>query len=318
MVNSNFLLESYEDKISNYSQIGGIELATIRGGTGDGTHIAWFNTGSGLRFKVVIDYGLDIADAFINQYGLAWISPFGPVVSGMYIHSVLKKQYYNVGGLLTTYGNKGEDMGAWDAQISRYPATIESVLQPNPLRGEYAMSICGKILQTTPSGDYIELRRTISATLGKSKISIKDTVINLGALRIPYLFSYQCNFGYPLVDDDTHLVFQGAPIALDVDAEDGQEKDHLLNLIDLDADRRGFSECGLRNDKLGFEVSLKYKKNQFPILKTWQSFKKGGYMIGLNPCADRQNECDNNPELFFLESMEERSYSLDIDIVHKK
>ena len=235
-MNNNFLLESYEDKISNYSQIGGIELATIRGGTGDGTQIAWFNTGSGLRFKVVIDYGLDIADAFINQYGLAWISPFGPVVSGMYIHSVLKKQYYNVGGLLTTYGNKGEDVGAWDAQISRYPATIESVLQPNPLRGEYAMSICGKILQTTPSGDYIELRRTISATLGKSKISIKDTVINLGASRIPYLFSYQCNFGYPLVDDDTHLVFQGAPIALDVNAEDGQEKDHLLNLIDLDVD----------------------------------------------------------------------------------
>lgn len=266
----------------------------------------------------MIDYGLDIADAFINQYGLAWISPFGPVVSGMYIHSVLKKQYYNVGGLLTTYGNKGEDVGAWDAQISRYPATIESVLQPNPLRGEYAMSICGKILQTTPSGDYIELRRTISATLGKSKISIKDTVINLGASRIPYLFSYQCNFGYPLVDDDTHLVFQGAPIALDVNAEDGQEKDHLLNLIDLDVDRRGFSECGLHNDKLGFEVNLKYKKNQFPILKTWQSFKKGGYMIGLNPCADRKSELDNNPELFFLESMEERSYSLDIDIVHKK
>ena len=69
-MNNNFLLESYEDKISNYSQIGGIELATIRGGTGDGTQIAWFNTGSGLRFKVVIDYGLDIADAFINN--MAW------------------------------------------------------------------------------------------------------------------------------------------------------------------------------------------------------------------------------------------------------
>ena len=318
MVNNNFLLESYEDKISNYSQIGGIELATIRGGTGDGTQIAWFNTGSGLRFKVVIDYGLDIADAFINQYGLAWISPFGPVVSGMYIQSVLEKQYYNVGGLLTTYGSKGTEIGPWDMQISRYPATIESVLQPNPLRGEYAMSICGKILQTTSSGDYIELRRIISATLGKSRITIKDTLINLGASRIPYLFSYQCNFGYPLVDDDTHLIFQGAPTTWNVSAEAEEEQDHQLNLINLDVDRRGFSECGLRNDKLGFEVSLKYKKSQFPILKTWQSFKKGGYMIGLNPCADRQNEHDNDQELFFLDSMEERSYSLNIDTIHKK
>lgn len=314
MVNNNFLLESYEDKISNYSQIGGIELATIRGGTGDGTQIAWFNTGSGLRFKVVIDYGLDIADAFINQYGLAWISPFGPVVSGMYIHSVLEKRYYNVGGLLTTNGSKGSDIGTWDMQISRYPATIESVLQPNPLRGEYSMSICGKVLQTTPSGDYIELKRTISSILGKSKITIKDTVINLGASRIPYLYSYQCNFGYPLVDDNTHLIFQGEPIASE-EKQRVENEDYPQNLIDLDIDRRGFCECGLRNDKLGFEVYLKYKKNQFPVLKTWQSLKKGGYMIGLNPCVDQQEECDKNPELLFLDSMEERSYSLDIDIV---
>lgn len=317
MVNNNFLLESYEDKISNYSQIGGIELATIRGGTGDGTQIAWFNTGSGLRFKVVIDYGLDIADAFINQYGLAWISPFGSVVSGMYIHSMLEKRYYNVGGLLTTNGSKGSDIGTWDMQISRYPATMESVLQPNPLRGEYSMSICGKVLQTTPSGDYIELKRTISSILGKSKITIKDTVINLGASRIPYLYSYQCNFGYPLVDDNTHLIFQGEPIASE-EKQRVESEDHHLSLIDLDIDRRGFCECGLRNDKLGFEVYLKYKKNQFPVLKTWQSLKKGGYMIGLNPCVAQQEECDKNQELLFLDSMEERSYSLDIDIVHKK
>lgn len=313
MVNNNFLLESYEDKISNSSQIGGIELATIRGGTGDGTQIAWFNTGSGLRFKVIIDYGLDIADAFINQYGLAWINPFGSVVSRMYIHS----GYYNVGGLLTTNGSKGSDIRTWDMQISRYPATIESVLQPNPLRGEYSMSICGKVLQTTPSGDYIELKRTISSILGKSKITIKDTVINLGASRIPYLYSYQCNFGYPLVDDNTHLIFQGEPIVSE-EKQRVENEDYPQNLIDLDIDRRGFCECGLRNDKLGFEVYLKYKKNQFPVLKTWQSLKKGGYMIGLNPCVDQQEECDKNPELLFLDSMEERSYSLDIDIVHKK
>ena len=50
MAKSYYLLDSYEDKISNPCQVGGIELSELCGGPGDGVRIAWFNTGSGLRF----------------------------------------------------------------------------------------------------------------------------------------------------------------------------------------------------------------------------------------------------------------------------
>lgn len=312
MIDNNILLESYEDKISNFSQIGGIELFTIHGGLGDGMQIAWFNTGSGLRFKVVVDNGLNIADAFINQYNLSWISPFGSVISEAYMPDILKKQFYT-GGLLSTCGTSSAK--ADSLYIIRYPATIESVSQPDPLRGVYEMSICGKMFLSTLSGNHVELKRTISATLGKSKIVVKDTVINLGYSMIPYLFSYRCLFGYPLVDDNTHLKYNGEQIIFDME----QKPEENMTFIDLNADRHGFSECSLRNDKFCLEVFLKYKKNALPILKTWQSYKKNAYMTGIEPCiCIPQSEQNEDARRLFLDSKEERAYGLEINVDFRK
>jgi len=53
---------AWQDKVGNHSQIGGIETSVLDNGLGKGTRIAWINTGSGLRYKVVIDRGLDIVE----------------------------------------------------------------------------------------------------------------------------------------------------------------------------------------------------------------------------------------------------------------
>ena len=68
---------SWTDKISNATQLGGIETAVLDNGPGRGTRIAWINTGTGLRFKVVLDRAMDIADAFYNKHSLAWLSHSG-------------------------------------------------------------------------------------------------------------------------------------------------------------------------------------------------------------------------------------------------
>src|SRR5215217_4602885 len=69
--------QSWRDKISNTAQIGGIETSVLDNGAGRGTRIAWINTGAGLRYKVVIDRAMDIADAAFNQHNLSWISHTG-------------------------------------------------------------------------------------------------------------------------------------------------------------------------------------------------------------------------------------------------
>ncbi len=71
-MSSNPLISSgrWNGKVSNHSQLGGIETSVIDNGLGTGTRIAWINTGGGLRFKVVPDRGMDIVDAFFNEPGL--------------------------------------------------------------------------------------------------------------------------------------------------------------------------------------------------------------------------------------------------------
>ena len=50
-------------QVLNPAQLGGIETSVLDNGPGRGVRVAWVNTGGGLRYKVVIDRGLDIADA---------------------------------------------------------------------------------------------------------------------------------------------------------------------------------------------------------------------------------------------------------------
>ncbi|MDQ4141641.1 MAG: aldose 1-epimerase family protein, partial [Bacteroidota bacterium] len=47
--------QPWQDKISHPAQLGGIETAVLDNGLGRGTRIAWINTGTGLRYKVVLD-----------------------------------------------------------------------------------------------------------------------------------------------------------------------------------------------------------------------------------------------------------------------
>src|SRR5678816_3419947 len=97
-------LPSWHDKISNPAQLGGIETSVLDNGLGRGTRIAWINTGSGLRFKIVIDRAMDIADAFFNAHSIAWLSYGGVTTPQPFANKSLDWLRTFFGGLLTTCG----------------------------------------------------------------------------------------------------------------------------------------------------------------------------------------------------------------------
>jgi hypothetical protein len=94
----------WSDKVSNVAQVGGIETSVLDNGLGRGVRIAWFNTGSGLRFKVVIDRAMDIADAFFNQYSIAWLSHPGVMAPQPFSNKGADWLRTFGGGLVTTCG----------------------------------------------------------------------------------------------------------------------------------------------------------------------------------------------------------------------
>ena len=198
--------QNWEGKISNARQLGGIETSVADNGSARGSRIAWINTGSGLRFKVAIDRGMDIADAFFNQYNLAWLSRLGLTAPQPLSDSGINWLRTFGGGLVTTcglthiggpetdeYGERG-----LHGRISNLPAEIESVIQPDPTRGKMEMSITGIIKEIQPLGIQLELKRTISATLGIPVIRLQDEVVNVGNIPAPHMILYHCNFGWPL------------------------------------------------------------------------------------------------------------------------
>lgn len=335
--------QDWHNKISNTSQLGGIETSVLDNGAGRGTRIAWINTGSGLRFKVVIDRAMDIADAFYNQHSLAWLSHSG--ISNAQPLSDKGIEWLRTfgGGLVVTcglshvggpekdeYGERGIH-----GQISNTPAEIVSIIQPDPLSGRMEMSITGIIRESQALGNRLELRRTISATLGKSTIRIQDEVINRGNTDAPHMLLYHCNFGWPLVDEGAKIKwngkwtprdgnpnklfkegnnFQTCPAPLPDHCGDAEE----AAFIDIETDESGFCNCGIENKKIGLSLNLRFNKKQLPCLTNWLHYGIGEYVVGLEPGTNPpigQSRARQQNELILLAPGESRKYELEIQVL---
>ena len=161
--------QPWANKISHHTQLGGIETSILDNGSARGTRIAWINTGTGLRYKVVIDRAMDIADAFYNQHSLAWVSHVGITSPQPFSDKGIDWIRTFGGGLLTTCGlshvggPEKDEFGerGLHGLISNMPAEIESIIQPDPVNGKMEMSITGTMKETKIFGPSLELRRTI-------------------------------------------------------------------------------------------------------------------------------------------------------------
>jgi hypothetical protein len=335
------------DKLSNPAQLGGIEISILDNGPGRGTRIAWINTGTGLRYKVVIDRAMDIADAFYNQHSLAWLSHGG--ITSPEPFSTRGMDWIRTfgGGLLTTCGLT--HIGAPEADIhgerglhgpiSNIPAEIESIIQPDPLKGKMEMSLTGKIKQTQVFGPSLELKRTISGTLGRADIRIHDEITNFANTQAPLMLLYHLNFGWPLLDEGTDLLWHGpwqspgemsatkifrdgnnfrkCPLPLEAHEGRGEE----VVFIDIIPDPSGRCTAGLYNARINLALAIRFNKKELPWLTNWQHWGKGEYVTGLEPGTNPpigQAKARAQHELIFLKPGETRNYSLEIEVLDQE
>lgn len=290
---------------------------------------------------------MDIANAFYNQHSLAWLSHTGITPPQPFSDKGADWLRTFGGGLLTTCGLShvgGPEQDAYGerglhGQISNCPAEIESIRQPDPRQGRLDMSITGRIKETKPFGPSLELRRTISGTLGQPFLRIHDEVINRGNTPAPHMILYHFNFGWPLVDEGTDIIWQGnwqareGGINADIFNADNNFRQcpapleshrgtgEAVASIDCQPDASGQCTAGLHNAGLGLAVALRFQKSQLPWLINWQHWGKGEYVTGLEPTTNPligQAKAREQHELLFLAPGETRSYDLDLEILHEK
>jgi len=334
----------WQGKIGNHAQVGGIESSIIDDGLGRGNRIAWVNTGSGLRYKVAMDRCLDIVDAFYNQHCLSWLSHGGLTAPRLDANTGLEWLYSFAGGLVTTCGlthiggpesDETEERGL-HGRISNIPATVESIIQPDLSTGQMEMSLTATVRESRVFGPHLELRRTISSTLGQPTITISDEVTNRGNTSCPHMILYHCNFGWPLVDEGTDIVYRGACQSRGMDFDNelfNQTHDYKkcqkpmsrhkaagesCGFIDVQPDSDGFCHIGLVNKNLQLGLTMKYKKQQLPALTNWQHWGPGEYVCALEPGTNPpigQNKAKEQNTLIMLEPGQSRLYQIDFQVL---
>lgn len=293
--------------VVNPLQLGGIETSVLDNGPGRGVRIAWVNTGGGLRYKVVIDRGLDIADADLCGQSLTWHS-FGGVTAPTAAYNRQMewlRGFY--GGLLVSCGplntgapfvEAGQEYGLHGTH-SNTPATVESIVNPDPSRGELDMSITAIVKTARVFGPDVELRRTLTSRLGENFIRVCDRFTNRGNQPVPFTWLYHINFGYPLLEPDASTYcyrgkltplghpewfarkdFRAAPKPLEKHRGTGEG----FAFVEPLADAKGNVLVGVVNRKRGFGVKIEYNRKEFPRLGNWQHWgPDGSYTGALEP-----------------------------------
>ena len=297
-------------KFVNPAQVGGVEAYTLADGEGRGVRTLCVNTGGGLRYRVLVDRGLDVDQAFHNQHRLGFLTHKGVTPPRRAHDRGIDWLKGFPGGLLTSCGpfnigppgdDAGEQLGLHGTH-SNTAATIESVVQPDPRAGRPDMSITGVVRYGSLFGPLLELRRTITSTLGTNVIRFTDEFFNGGNTDAPHAWLLHINFGYPLVDEGGEFCYDAVKVEPNEVSEavsrfrKGVDPKRVPAPLDAHrgfnesvaylyprADRSGRATVGIVNRKLGLGVAVRYSTTEFPRCVNWQHWGPGEYVTALEP-----------------------------------
>jgi hypothetical protein len=205
-----------EERVGRIEQIAGVQRFKQSEGPESGVEQIRVRTGSGLSFHVTPSKGLDISLAEYAGLPISWQSVNGDAHPAFYEATGKGWLRTASGGLLMTcgltqVGNPGEDAGetlGLHGRVHHTPA--RSVYATGQwIDDDYEMTVGGIVEETSIFGDCLQLSRKISSRLGENVIRIEDEVRNMGFKSSPHMMLYHFNFGFPLMAEQTKVIFNG-------------------------------------------------------------------------------------------------------------
>jgi hypothetical protein len=319
------------------SQVAGVRMMTLSEGRENKVKIAEVRTGSGLRFQITIDRGMDISLAEYQGIPLAWRSPVGDVHPSFFDPNGLGWQRAFPGGLMTGCGmtylgspcvDEGEPLGL-HGRLSNLPAT--KVNSRTEWEGEECRFIVeGEVTEYRPFHEHLTMHRTIVAKLGESVIEIRDEVCNDGSARTPLMLLYHVNVGWPIVAPGSRLLLHcRQTLARDANASKGLSEARLIEppqagyeeqvfYHELIRNDDGFATALIRNETLQLGLFVRYRQAELPRFVEWKMMGEGTYVVGMEPAncfvGGRAAERAQGT-LQFLAPGESRSFVVQIGIV---
>ncbi len=286
--------------VGDVSQVAGIRLVELADGRVRGMRAADVYTGSGFRYQVLLDRGLDLGlaehagrplafvhpalgtPALQERQGLGWLRTFG-------------------GGLVTTCGldhfgppdPEGEGYGL-HGRASHLPG--ESVRVRQEWRGEdYVLEVEGETRQSRLFGENLRLERRVSTRLGATSLVLDDRVTNEGFRPASLAVLYHCNLGFPVVSPDSELLLRDRSVRPRDEPARAGLADHLrfgppqpgfaeqVFFHDPLPDAEGRACAAVVNRSLGFGAFVRWRAAELPVLAHWKMTGEGEYVCGLEP-----------------------------------
>lgn len=327
------------------SQFAGVRLVELADGVERGVRMLEFRTGTGLRFTVLVDRALDIAECEHKGRAIGWHSPTGFRHPGLHEYegegglSWLR----SFSGLLVTcgldhilfmddddashyvYGPRKSVSSSLHGRIGTIPARLSGYGEQ--WNGDECTLWCeGIVQQSTVFGEDLHLIRRIEAKVGSDEIHLHDRVVNHGFYRTPHMFCYHINVGHPVLAEGSRYL---APIRDVVWAAHAGENywtqgvgyrrlpGPLLGFHEqvwqheMGVDTAGKVPVALVNDALQFGLQVQTRKDQFPCQYQWQNLQAGQYALGIEPSTHHvlgKQFARQRKEMIWLEHGEERRY----------
>ncbi len=296
-------------RVGSVEQIGGIKDYTLNDGKAKGVRVIEVNTGV-IRFCILPDRCMDIAQAYYKENAVSWFSKTG-IVSPHYYEKDEKswlRSFY--GGLITTCGLKNiggpyKDQGL-HGRIANLPAQKVSVYADWE-GDEYVMRISGEMRESVVFGENLVLKRTITAKLFADEFSVEDTIVNEGFSDEKAAICYHCNFGYPLVREGAKMVNIPIPQEVAKITAPIHEKVEECYVVDLEDE---VATVGIENGEIGAYIT--YNTKEAPGFFIWKMLGESEYVVGLEPrsTALGGEDIDKANEYIILESMGEHKINL--------
>ncbi len=336
----NYAATELRQRVGDMAQLAGIRSGILNDGNENGVRTLEFHTGSGLRFTVLPERGMDIAAAEWQGAALAWQSSTGITHPAYFEPQGLGWLRSFYGGLLVTCGfmnvgvpdeDDGEQFGL-HGRASNLPA--KNVHFDAAWQGDdYVLWAKGKIRETRVFGENVLLTRTISTKLGSQTLTIEDVFENQGFSPTPLMILYHLNAGFPLLDEKSELHINSVVTPRDAEAAQGVEAAQQGALPtpgfreqvfqhQVIPGQEGWATVALVNRQFnhgqGLGLCLRYRPDELPYFWQWRMLGEGVYVMGLEPanCSIMgRAEQRRQGRLPMLEAGQARTHHLEISVL---
>jgi len=298
----------------------GITRKLFQGGLADGVDLIEINNGK-LSVSILPTRGMGLWKGSYNGLFLGWNSPVKGPVNPAYVNQVDRGglgwltgfdewmcrcglDSNGAPGVDTILNNEGNPVNTslnLHGRIANIPAHYVEASVSSDNGG--TLSVTGIVNETMLFGPCLQLKTTISTTLGSNRLVIRDEVVNLKGVPSELELLYHTNMGGPFLEKDAKVVAPTREVApRDPRAvEDIATYDTYLGpttgyveqcyWYDLLADKDNRTQVLLRNAHGDKGISLHFNKQELPCFTVWKNTQAeiDGYVTGLEPATNYPN-----------------------------